>query len=88
MKELKACIFDMDGVVIDNKEFHIEAWRKYSGMLGFRFNYHEVKSWFGATNEAILSTLYGDKLTQEEMKSMGSKKNVFTGSFMKKVFHP
>lgn len=88
MKELKACIFDMDGVVIDNKEFHIEAWRKYSGMLGFRFNYHEVKSWFGATNEVILRILYGDKLTIAEMKSMGEQKESIYRELYEKSISP
>jgi beta-phosphoglucomutase len=35
---IKACIFDLDGVITDTAEFHFTAWRKLANSLGFDFN--------------------------------------------------
>jgi beta-phosphoglucomutase len=76
MKEMKACLFDMDGVVVDNKEFHIEAWKIYADRLGFKVNYEECKSWFGYTNNHILKKLFNKELAHDEMEKMGEEKEV------------
>jgi beta-phosphoglucomutase len=35
---IKACIFDLDGVITDTAEFHFTAWRKLANSLGFDFD--------------------------------------------------
>jgi beta-phosphoglucomutase len=32
--EIKACIFDLDGVIVDTAHFHFVAWRKLARALG------------------------------------------------------
>ena len=32
---LKACIFDLDGVLVDTAKFHYKAWNKLANKLGF-----------------------------------------------------
>lgn len=35
MSELKACLFDLDGVIVDTARFHYIAWRELANGLGF-----------------------------------------------------
>jgi beta-phosphoglucomutase len=34
----KACIFDLDGVVVDTAKYHFLAWRRLARELGFDFS--------------------------------------------------
>ncbi len=38
MAELKACIFDMDGVIVNSAEFHFDAWRKLASKLSIELS--------------------------------------------------
>jgi len=38
MPELKACIFDMDGVIVNSAEFHFTAWRRIASDLAIDLN--------------------------------------------------
>lgn len=35
MSQLKACLFDLDGVVVDTALFHYAAWKQMANQLGF-----------------------------------------------------
>jgi beta-phosphoglucomutase len=34
---IKACIFDMDGVLVDTARYHSKAWQRLAGELGFSY---------------------------------------------------
>ena len=34
---IQACIFDLDGVIVDTAKYHYNAWRKLANSLGFDF---------------------------------------------------
>lgn len=34
---IKACIFDLDGVVVDTAKYHFQAWKRVADHLGFEF---------------------------------------------------
>ena len=70
----RALIFDMDGVIVDNDEFHILAWAKFAEKYGKQAGREEVKSWFGNTNRMILLGLFHKDLTQEEVHSLSREK--------------
>ncbi|NEQ26419.1 MAG: HAD family phosphatase, partial [Microcoleus sp. SIO2G3] len=36
-----AVLFDMDGVLVDNMSFHVDAWRAFCARHGFRFELAE-----------------------------------------------
>jgi len=36
-RELKACVFDLDGVIVDTAKYHFQAWRRLAQSLGFDF---------------------------------------------------
>ena len=37
--ETKACIFDLDGVIVDTAVYHFKAWQKIARSLGFDFTH-------------------------------------------------
>lgn len=37
MKNIKACIFDMDGVIVDSAKYHYLAWKRLANNMGFEF---------------------------------------------------
>jgi beta-phosphoglucomutase len=38
---MKACIFDLDGVLVDTAKYHFIAWRRLANELGVDFNEHD-----------------------------------------------
>ncbi|MFW5755664.1 MAG: HAD family hydrolase [Tangfeifania sp.] len=68
-------IFDMDGVIVDNGEFHFLAWEKFCDKHNISISKDEFKSkFFGRTNEEVLPELFGCKLSGNEIKSLGEEK--------------
>lgn len=37
MKNIKACLFDLDGVIVDTAKYHYIAWKQLADELGFEF---------------------------------------------------
>ena len=37
MNKIKACLFDLDGVVVDTAKYHYLAWKRLANNLGFDF---------------------------------------------------
>ncbi|MCC5698272.1 HAD hydrolase-like protein, partial [Klebsiella pneumoniae] len=35
MSSLQACLFDLDGVIVDTAKYHYIAWRRMAQQLGF-----------------------------------------------------
>ena len=42
-KNIKAVIFDMDGVIVDNHDYHHEAWKNLLGSRAEIFEKEEIK---------------------------------------------
>jgi beta-phosphoglucomutase len=36
-----ACIFDLDGVIVDTAKYHYLAWKRLANSLGFDFSEHD-----------------------------------------------
>lgn len=65
-----ACIFDMDGVLLDNREYHKKAWseflKKYTNKENF--DYEKIMSeFFGRTNLKIFEYLFDKNISTEEL---------------------
>lgn len=56
---VKACIFDMDGVIVDTAKFHFRAWQRLAESLGIPFTEHQNEQLKGVSRvdslEKILS---------------------------------
>ncbi len=69
-----AFIFDMDGVLTDNAEFHYGAWEAYCKGKGLSYRRQDARYWFGQNNHEILERIYGRPFTEEETVKEGEIK--------------
>lgn len=68
-------IFDMDGVIVDNGEFHYRAWKKFCNNHGISFSKDKFKNvFFGRTNEEVLPDVFERDLSNKEIESLGEEK--------------
>lgn len=67
MSEIKAVIFDLDGTILDNNEFHLKAWKKYLKDSGMEISDEDFKKYIsGRTNADAVAHLYKKSMTEEE----------------------
>ena len=59
MNEKIAVIFDMDGVLVENSEFHDEAWRLTCLKHGKIITNQDVRNGFGGSNKILVQNLLG-----------------------------
>lgn len=80
-----AVIFDMDGVITDNAEFHKKAWKKFCASYGIPFNDEIFNTlFFGKTNLQVLPILFGKKLTPAEIGRFSEQKEII----FREIFQP
>lgn len=78
MEKLSACIFDLDGVVVDTAKYHYIAWKSLANELGFDFTKDDNERLKGVsrmTSLDILLSIGGVKLDQETKLELADKKN-------------
>lgn len=78
--EIKAFIFDLDGVLADTAKFHYLAWKMLSDSLGLEFNQADNESLKGVSRmksfEIILEKNHcQDRYTKEEKQNYLERKN-------------
>lgn len=54
---IKGVIFDMDGVLVDNKDIHAEAFAQFLDGYGIEFDREDLPGFFGHGNEDIFPSL-------------------------------
>lgn len=79
----KAAIFDMDGVLVDNTFWHIEAWKTFCERHSMNMSAEGIISNLGNTNADYLNFLFGRTLSQDKMSAYGIEKeeiyrNIYT----------
>jgi beta-phosphoglucomutase len=78
MGTISACIFDLDGVVVDTAKYHYIAWKKIANDLGFDFTEEDNERLKGVsrmTSLDILLEIGGVELDQETKLKLADKKN-------------
>ncbi|MBR9920532.1 MAG: beta-phosphoglucomutase [Bacteroidetes bacterium] len=68
--QLEACIFDMDGVIVDTAHFHFKGWQKLARALGGDLTEAENEKLKGVSRRGSLERILewsGKSLTEEEM---------------------
>ncbi len=74
MKSIKAALFDMDGVVVDNHRYHFRAWMEFSRKYDFFLNEEIYRTKFnGKTNTDLFHMIFG-AVTPLEMQSFTDEK--------------
>jgi beta-phosphoglucomutase family hydrolase len=71
---LRAVIFDMDGVLIDSADAHLESWRQLGKQLGVELTRERFLQTFGRQNRDVIPLLFGEGRTAEEIAALGEQK--------------
>ncbi|PMD98837.1 beta-phosphoglucomutase [Siphonobacter sp. BAB-5405] len=75
---LKACLFDLDGVIVDTAVYHFKAWRRLANELGFDFTEHQNEQLKGVSRMESLELILqwgGVTLSDEEKQQWAARKN-------------
>ena len=75
---LKACLFDLDGVIVDTAKYHYVAWREIAEELGFVFTEEDNEKLKGVSRMRSLEILLeigGISLDGESKTLLAQKKN-------------
>jgi beta-phosphoglucomutase len=70
--QIKACLFDLDGVIVDTAKYHFIAWKEMAEELGFSFSERENELLKGVSRMRSLDILLkiGGIVKSEEGKNL------------------
>ncbi len=77
-KMIKACIFDLDGVIVDTAHYHFVAWQRLARELGITFTEKENERLKGVSRMRSLEIILeigGIELSEEEKEKLALRKN-------------
>lgn len=69
MSDIKSCLFDLDGVIVDTARYHYQAWKRLCNELGFDLSHEENEELKGISRAESLEILLekgGVSLSQTE----------------------
>ncbi len=82
MRELKALVFDLDGVLTDTAELHYLAWKRLAEELGLAFDRQHNESLKGISRLGSLEIILGnnqkcDAYSLAEKETLANRKNEY-----------
>ncbi|RZK56596.1 MAG: beta-phosphoglucomutase [Pedobacter sp.] len=80
MSKIKACIFDLDGVIVDTAVYHYKAWRRLANQLGFDFTEEQNEQLKGISRIESLKIILNwgaVSKSEEEMQELATLKNMW-----------
>ena len=77
-------IFDMDGVIVDNHQWHFEAYIEFGKRHNLNITREEFGKYFGTSNHFIMTSIFGDSITEEEIITFGEEKE----SIYREMYQP
>jgi beta-phosphoglucomutase len=78
MVNIKACIFDLDGVIVDTAKYHFLAWEKIADQLGIHFTEKDNEALKGVsrmTSLNIILSLGKKEFTASQKQALAEEKN-------------
>ena len=76
MAEIKAVIWDMDGVIADSGPYHLAAWQEIFGERGVKFTAVDFNHCFGLRNDDIIRNTLGKDISQAEVDAIAREKEI------------
>jgi len=71
----KAFLFDLNGTMIDDMQFHLKAWYHIlNDDLGANLGWEETKRHMYGKNQELLIRIFGNRFTEEEMDRFSLEK--------------
>jgi len=84
----KACIFDLDGVIVDTAHYHFLAWKRLADELGIRFTVEDNERLKGVSRMQsmdILLSLGNVSLSQHDKETLANKKNTWFVDYVERM---
>jgi len=78
MEHIKACIFDLDGVLVDTAVFHFQSWQRLAGELGFEISEEDNEELKGVSRMRCLDIVLakgGIEVDEAEKVALATQKN-------------
>lgn len=88
MNKIKACLFDLDGVVVDTAKYHYLAWNRLANSLGFTFSQVDNERLKGVSRMQSLEILLSIgkvKSSEKEKFKMAQEKNDWYVEYISKL---
>ena len=85
---IKACIFDLDGVIVDTAHYHFLAWKRLANELGIEFTEIDNERLKGVSrlrSMEILMELGDLTLSQHEKERLANKKNEWFVDYVERM---
>lgn len=85
---IKACIFDLDGVIVDTAKYHYLAWKRLANEMGFDFTEEDNEQLKGVSRVRsleILLALGGVSKTAAEQEELATRKNEWYVEYIQKL---
>ena len=71
----KAVLFDMDGVIVDNNDYHRKAWQLFLHRHGMELSDSDYNRRIsGRVNAELMRMLFGEHLSDDEVDALGEEK--------------
>ena len=86
--DLKGCIFDLDGVLVNTARYHYLAWKRLASELGFEFSERDNESLKGVSRMRSLEILLVSgniKADAMEKERLAAKKNEWYLDYITKL---
>jgi len=86
LRNIRAFIFDLDGVLTDTAEYHYLAWKRMAEEEGLSFNRQDNEKLRGVSRRASLElVLKGRDLPEERMQELMDRKNGYYRDYIKTI---
>lgn len=85
---IKACIFDLDGVIVDTAHYHFLAWKRLAKELGFDLTEQQNEKLKGVSRKhslEIILSLGGISLSEHEKELLANKKNSWFVDYVERM---
>jgi HAD superfamily hydrolase (TIGR01509 family) len=73
-RKYKAFVFDLNGTMVNDMPYHIEAWHKKINQLGGKLTLEEMKHQCYGKNDELLERVFPGKYNLEERIKIGNEK--------------
>jgi beta-phosphoglucomutase len=85
--EVRAVIWDMDGVIIDSAEEHRQAWQRLAHEEGVRFSDADFWSTFGKRDDDIITLVWGAQ-SPERLQALADRKEAYFRALIRETAAP
>lgn len=86
MTEIKAFIFDLDGVITDTAEFHYRAWKRLADEEGLPFTREDNEQLRGVSRrESLLRLLKGREVPEATLQEWMTRKNEYYQAYLEDI---